>query len=96
MSEKYPPVVEETRRNVPEKNFRYYIIFQFIYNLNLYTYFAIEIEMIIEVEGTSLTLQGLAIELTAEKDRIGIIVKEIMNANRVIQILEKGKILHIK
>lgn len=51
--------------------------------------------MIIEVEGTSLTHQDLEIEVIVEKDRTETIVKEIMNASQVIQILEKGKIVYI-
>lgn len=47
--------------------------------------------MIIEVEETFRTLQGLVIEPIAEKDHTEIIVIEIMNARIVRQIHVKGK-----
>jgi len=46
--------------------------------------------MTIEIEETYLTVQGLEKELNVEKDLIEIIAIEIMNANLVMQTLEKG------
>lgn len=51
----------------------------------------VEIEMTIEVE-IFLTRQDHEIEQIVEKDRIEIIVKEIMNARLLVLILEKGNL----